>query len=287
MPEFADVELQDVEDALYVLAVRTAIKMRQMRGAVWAEVRIANQQRCLEVIEELLPDFGCISLGMEYEGSFTDVDACVTFSSIGEKSAFSRGLSYGCATAVSLVVNGTVRAVYVADINNGDVFGFGPVTHQVTHWRDFGYETEGQALDVDYSLGLSKQTVLLRGERENYGDGLTAIARSVTQGGLFRAYESISGLDTVWTMLSLIRGHTGALVLPKNTPWMPWYDAPMMGLAQACGFVYLQEDCEGNKLHELDLRPPLETLSRSSSLVIVHEAHADTVKTGYAERCAR
>lgn len=289
MPKFADIDLHDVEDTLHDAVVYTAMRVRALRGAGWPAIKAEAQQLCTEVTNKYLPDFGCITGRFEYDTGFDDADACVTFGLMGNQTALGRDYSYGSTFAMSLVVNGAVPAVYVADINNGDVLGYGPVTSQVRHWRNFGYRQdecrdEGEALDVDWSLSLDEYSVLLRRERETHSDTLASMVCSVAQGGLFKRYNCLEGVDTVWNMLSLVRGHVGALVLPANCRWTPGYDAPMMGLAKACGMVYLQVDARCGKLHELELRPPLESKNRRSEVVILPRIHAEAFKTAYAAR---
>jgi hypothetical protein len=302
---YADFDPQEIEEALFEMVVWAALGARPLRGKTinWCkrgfrgrlEVVASGdgvaQKRGLVILKKRLPGVGCAEgQGLRLRCTLRDSHAYVTFDPVNGSLAYSRDLPYGATVMVSLVVNGQVVAAYVADINNCDVFGFGPATTQVKYWRNFGIDGEGyvdldeyEIVAPDYSRSLAEQSVLLYGERESYSPGIAAIARSTELGGIFSHYESVaSGVSIGSAMLSLVRGHVGALALRASGKWSPGDDSPVIGFAEACNLAYLKPTFDNTELREFVPYPPKKIANRPQEILLVSRHHVETVQAAFA-----
>ena len=252
---------------------------------------LASHQLLLNELAGVLDGFGCVSeeKKLRLACSFEDADAYITFDELDGSEAYARGFLFGVAVMLALVVNGKVVAAYIADVRSRTMVGYGPDSTGVMLWRDFDFgEASLRLAEIERPAELQDLPVLLRDELVTYEPGIAAVARSVECGGAFKRYVvSDSGVSIGFSVLQLLLGQVGALVMRGKKRWSPWDDTPWIGMCKKLGFVCVRVSPDGTQLIEID--PPLvqEETPRNYEIILVHHSHVGQLQTVFAKAAAR
>ncbi|HET9412467.1 MAG TPA: inositol monophosphatase family protein [Candidatus Saccharimonadales bacterium] len=298
--KYSECDLHELEFSLRYMAVRSARVARKLRGRTknipknrpdgtpepLTDGDLESHRCFVREFHELPEGFGCVGEeeDLRIECTFEDAEVRITFDAVDGTKVYAADYVFGSTVMIALVVNDQVVAAYIADINSGDVFGYGPSTSEVRRWRDFDVaRAGGEPLSTEFPGSLKDQPILLRNEREDYPPRVAAIARSTKHsGGIFSRYVSCdSGVSIGLSMVQLLCGHVGALVMASKR-WSPWDDTPLIGLAKAMGMVFLRPISDGTTLEEFE--PPLveEVAPRDYVIFVVHRSSAAALQEGYA-----
>lgn len=200
-------------------------------------------------------------------------DLWFAFDPLDGTKAFIRRQSHGIGTMISLVNNEEVLAAYVGDVMTEEIFGYHPNSDKVYRISEFEHPEE---LRSSYSgdIGLRGKAVLLRDLPDNYSPLVQRMARPRQKNGLFRKVGVVEGGSMSLTVARLWKGEVGAVIIPPG-PEMLWDRAPIIGISQKLGFVFL--GIEGNKIFEWKPNISLLVFERRFELMIVHRDHVGEV----------
>lgn len=229
----------------------------------------AAQEIYVRMIREGFPTYGLVAEEDALSIRCTDpelVDIYFTVDPLDGTKAFRRRQSHGIGTMLSLVHKGEIIAAYVGDVMTREIYGYHPGTDKVQRLHAF---SRAQPLKPQASRKLQSQFVLLRERPEKYSPLVRKMIAPPSDGGLFRNIEVTGGSIGI-TMARLWKSEVGGLVMQTRHS-TPWDVAPVAGICQRLGFVFLESDPEQGRLV---VRPPIvrEYVEHGArEQVIIHE----------------
>jgi len=190
-----------------------------------------------------------------YDGCFFTVDP------IDGTSALKRKQSHGIGSMVSLVWRGKIVSAWVGDVMSQEVYGYRPGSAKVHRIRDWGIS---EHLTINPHQPLKSQYILLRDNPMEFNGVLAALI-----GNKFKNVE-VSGGSIGISAARLWKGEVGAILLMPNTE-KPWDTAPVIGISQKLGFVFLRMDALDGIF--VLYNPPVTNVQykRTHPIMIVHE----------------
>ena len=184
--------------------------------------------------------------------------------------AFVRRQSHGVASMLALVRNGEVIAAYVMDVGTWELFGFRPESKKVH--KIVGMD-HGEPLVIDTSDLLADKYALLRDPLDTYSP---LMQRFVGNSGVVRSHN-IEGGSIGMSFTHLWLGYMGMIVLHPGFQ-TPWDLAPVLGISQKMGFVFLEVDSETGEASLWNPAITMQTFKTENEIVVVHGAYEDSVR---------
>ncbi len=193
--------------------------------------------------------------------------------------AFIRRQSHGVGTMIALVVEGKVVAAYVGDINTREIYGFRPGSEKV--FRITGFDTCEQ-LGVKEVKPFSEQYVLLRDPDFKLPTAVKTFAQRVFKN------ELVDGSSIGTWMARIWKGEVAAGILENSGPMTPWDWAPIIGISERLGYVFLQARPENNYwIICSGLSVPKSPINRNHPLIIVHQDNVMEIIDRYIDLVKR
>jgi fructose-1,6-bisphosphatase/inositol monophosphatase family enzyme len=144
--------------------------------------------------------------------------------------AFVRRESSGVGTMIALVHGNDVLAAFVGDVNTQEIYGFHPDSMGVMRIID---SSAPERLGTGKRRRLSDSYAMLRDREKSH----SASAQELID-AKFRGVTINAGSIGIWCA-RLWKGEVGAgLILPEVET--PWDSAPVIGISQALGYVFLR-----------------------------------------------
>jgi fructose-1,6-bisphosphatase/inositol monophosphatase family enzyme len=234
----------------------------------------AAQRICAKLLGEAFPQYGKVGEEglLRVECTFEGREIVITIDPLDGSKNYVRGEAFGVATMITVSIDGEVAAVYIGDVNTGDMYYYRPESPNVWRLREGG----GTFSKVNLS-GLQRATplaewyVLLRHEREAYDPLIAAVARSTERGGVFKAYQVTSGSIGL-SMARLWTDSVVAHVLGAGNS-TPWDDVPIVGIGKKLGMVWLRPTSVWRLFEEFDPVLPLGGIvKRNHDAIVMHRS---------------
>ena len=234
---------------------------------------LAAQEIYAKLLREALPLYGQIGeeKGLRVECRFEGQVIIITVDPLDGTRNYVRGEPFGVATMITVSIDGEIVAVYIGDINTGDIFGYRPDSPNVWRLRNSGgVFSKVNLAELDRSKTLAEGRVLLRDEREAHDRLLALVCRSTKRGGVFKSYEVTSGsialsMSRLWTDVMVAH-----VLLAGNST--PWDDTPLVGIGLKLGFVWLRPNSDSTAFVEYQPVAPLEITRRDHDAIIMHRS---------------
>ena len=213
------------------------------------------QKIYIKLLQENFPNFGIIAEEKELIIQHkTKHKIYFTVDPLDGTKAFSRRQSQGVSTMISLVIEDEIIAVFIADINTQELFGFRPCSQNI--WRI--YQTGGcdkaVKLEICPDLSIAEQYILIRNKPKKHTKQSQIII------DLFKNITVVNG--SIGTSFSLLwKSEVGGLLLEKNYE-TPWDSNPVIGISKKMGFRFFRID--KNKIMEINF-PPVEKMMNNKS----------------------
>lgn len=230
------------------------------------------QKIYVKSLRECFPDFGiigeenclrivCTSLPKEIYFVVDPLD--------GTK-AFARYQSHGIGTMIALIIDGKIITAWVGDINTGEIYGYRPESDKVHRITE---HLPAVALNINKSLFLGEQYVLLRKRESAHSVTAQRMIASPKDGGLFKDIEVTGGSIGIM-MARLWKGEVGATILEPGID-TPWDCCPIVGISEKLGFKFLELK---KGFPEYRSMTPLEITKRHCELLVIHESRLRELK---------
>lgn len=234
---------------------------------------LAAQEIYIKLLSEAFPHYGKIGeeKGLRVKCTFEGREIIITVDPLDGTRNYVRGEPFGVATMVTVSIDGEVVAVYVGDINTGDMYCYRPCSPNVWRLRTSGgVFSKVNLATLERTKTLAEGRVLLREEREAHHPLLALVCRSVERDGVFKSYEVTSGsialsMARLWTDVMV------AHVLPAGNS-TPWDDTPIVGMGRKLEFVWLRPNDEGTAFEEYEPLVPLQIVKRNHDAIVIHRS---------------
>lgn len=181
--------------------------------------------------------------------------------------AYMRKQSHGIGTMLALGCDGLVIAAYVGDPMTGEIYGFRPGSGKV---HRIGNTGRAELLKIDASKPLSKQYILLRTNPDEHSAHARKLFELVGGRRAVKDIEITHGSIGISTA-RLWKGEVGMTILPPGKQ-TPWDIAPIYGISQKLGFVFLRINPETGDFSEWTWVPTEEIVRTDYEILIVHES---------------
>lgn len=260
-----------------IFVTRSKIGYGGKRNDKFTSADIKAQAIYVKAIRECFPSWGIVAeeKRLKIRCRIKGITVFVTLDGLDGTAAFIRGESHGIGTMASLVVNGQVVCAYVGDVMTGEIYGFRPGSNHVHRIGEFG---QVQRLKINPKKKLSEQYVLLREHQDRYDRRIQTMIKGwegFHAEGVFRGVE-VSGGSIGTNMARLWKGSVGAMILKPGYE-TPWDLAPVLGICQKLGFVFLKLTPAG-KLERLEPRITGRIRKTNHETIIIHESRISELK---------
>jgi fructose-1,6-bisphosphatase/inositol monophosphatase family enzyme len=244
---------------------------------------LAAQEIYHRLITEDFPGYGIRAEEQDLDVPCTldGMDAYFTVDPLDGTRAFRRGQSYGVGTQIALVINGEVACAYVGDVTTFDIFGYPPDSVAVHHIDESGTAVDLAAV-VDRTRPLADQVALLREMPEDHHPLLARLAQPVRRGGVFKEYQTTSGSIGL-SMSRLWKGEVGMHAMAAGYE-TPWDRAPLVGICQRLGMVWLRPTDDGDGLVAVPPTLSRQVYRREFDVMVVHRSKVAELQAAASRR---
>jgi fructose-1,6-bisphosphatase/inositol monophosphatase family enzyme len=228
----------------------------------------AAQGVYIELLRDCFPEYGIVAEEdkLSVPCTMRGRELFFTVDPLDGTKAFVRRQSHGIGTMISLVRDRTVIAAYVGDVMTREIYGYRPESQKTYRINNFDRAFQ---LQINPKLRLRNQFALLRTSPHKHSLPIRRLVGSPRKPGLFRDIEITGGSIGV-SMARLWKGEVGAAILQKGHQ-TPWDLAPIVGISQHLGFVFL-EPTRGGQLRRYDPLVCRELQYRDRDAIVVHES---------------
>lgn len=214
----------------------------------------------LRAFAECFP--GCGVIAEEGAVTIEPKNGCYfTIDPVDGTKAYVRRQSHGISTMVSLVRGGEVVAVFIGDINTGEIFGYRPGSDKVHRITDLD-SAEQLSAEPPTDTDLAKHHVLLRDPPSKYSEITQSL---VTR---FKNHEIMGSSIGTWAA-RLWKREVAALFLPEGYE-TPWDSTPVIGISKKLGYGFYRPTRNGWLEFEPEL--PKFPAQRLHDVLITHPA---------------
>lgn len=201
---------------------------------VFTSADTSAQEVYLRTFRECFPACGVIAEENALTISATPpVSAYFTVDPLDGTKAFVRRQSHGVATMVAMVVDGTVAAAFIGDINTDEVYGYRPgseYVHRITRLDTF----ERLAPAPLNAKPLGETTALLRDPALDHAAQTQSLIASL------KTHQIMGASIGTW-MARLWKQEIDLLIIPQSFE-TPWDSTPIQGITEKLGYVYLRNE---------------------------------------------
>jgi fructose-1,6-bisphosphatase/inositol monophosphatase family enzyme len=240
----------------------------------------AAQEAIVRVLRDMTPHFGIIAeeahLRVEPEAGDPAAYSWTVDPLDGTK-AFGRMQSHGIAVMIALINwADEVIAACIVDVMTGEMYYTRPGSPKVHRMDHTGAHLRLDLLDP--TRPLADQYLLVRKNPWKFPVRIRRclIPGADVYGSLFKDFE-IEGGSIGLSFARLWKGEVGGVLLTGDNPNLPWDWAPVVGLSQRLGYVFLRlEPQENSKLIPLPFT--IETQNPQAPgcpILVVHKTHMD------------
>jgi len=277
---FGDLNENSVAIVLKELIRRSIIEIRKKRSnftvykkvidpgkeSIFTDADLEAEKVILRSLRECFPNFDIISEEDEKRAYlYSKNKHWITVDPLCGTKNFSNRSSGGIATTISMVINNIIVSSYIGNVLTQEIFGYRYKSANVYRIREFEtYEKiKSEAKD------LKECPLLIRGTFNDFPENTEPMINAMVDA--FDKYIIDSGSLSL-SAVKLWVGEVGAILLKPRTE-TPWDLAPVLGICQKLGFVYL-------KLPRLDEWKPLitkEIFKRDFPVLIIHEDNIESL----------
>lgn len=201
---------------------------------VFTSADTSAQEVYLRTFRECFPACGVIAEENTLTISATPpVSAYFTVDPLDGTKAFVRRQSHGVATMVAMVVDGTIAAAFIGDINTDEVYGYRPGSehvHRITRLDTF----ERLAPAPSKAKPLAQATALLRDPAHDYGPETQSLIAEL------KTHQIMGASIGTW-MARLWKQEVDLLIIPRSFE-TPWDSTPIQGITEKLGYAYLRHE---------------------------------------------
>lgn len=181
--------------------------------------------------------------------------------------AFTRRQSHGVGSMIAMVEGYTVISAFVGDVNTFEIYGYRPGSKKCHRIKDM--RPSEHLLQKD-GKRLAEQYALLRDPLEEYSH----LSRKFVEEHA-KSYQIDGGSIGTW-LARLWKQEVGAALLPPSYE-TPWDRAPVLGICQQLGYVFLAPDEEKTSWEVIHPEVPQEPYKRPYDLLVVHQDNLEEV----------
>jgi fructose-1,6-bisphosphatase/inositol monophosphatase family enzyme len=247
---------------------RASQKATSYNGSDWVTTADRRAQEIyLNIIKECLPGFGVAAEEDELSIKCTlpNINAYLTVDPLDGTNAFIRRQSWGIGTMVALVTDDEVVSAYVGEVMSQEIYGFRPGSPKVHRISQYNTAEE---LRADQSKPLSKQYCLLIEQPRKHSTLVRRLAGVDANTHLFAGVE-VNGGSIGTAMARLWKGEVGGVVLPPY-PLTPWDFAPILGISEQLGFVFLRLNPQAQVFENFNPKPSARVQAQPDELLVIH-----------------